>query len=208
MTATEDIDTVVRPRRRRLVGWIASAVAVAVCVALCLVYRPWLDPWWPTRHEAAALPTTCPSLLGLPAPQSSSPGPFTVPGDAGVTISGVTCEWGAQDHGFAPLDAKYSLYQRVGDNSGTDEAETASAAQITRYDGPSRGFSLGADTPVAGVGDDARVSNHGDVVVLVARKANVVLTLQYEAPDHEPEDQSQAKMTSSARALLDLVHVA
>lgn len=163
-------------------------------------------PWWPMRHEAAALPVTCPSLLGLPAPQSSSPGPFTVPGDDGVTLSGVTCEWGAQDHGFAPLYATYSLYQRVGDNSGTDEAETASAAQITRYRG-SQGFSLGADTPVAGVGDDARVSNHDDLVILVARKANVVLTLQYLVPDQEPQDQSQAKVTASARALLDLVHL-
>lgn len=99
------------------------------------------------------------------------------------------------------------LYPRAGNHSGTEEAGSAAATQVTRYLGPTQGSLLGADTPISGVGDEARISVHGSLVVLVARKANVVLTLQYDAAGHRTEDEARAATMSAARTLLGRVNL-
>ncbi len=183
-------------RRRWLLA--GGAAVVALGVALALTCRPWLSPWWPGRHEAATLPVACPPLPGLPA--AGMPTRTTGPGD----VEGADCAWGAAD-GFPPADARYSLYRRAGNSSGTEEAEHEAASRVTRYLGPEAGFTLGADTPVSGVGDEARISTHGSLVILVARRSNVVLTVSCNSSGREEKDQTQAVVTSYARTLLDVV---
>lgn len=185
-------------RRRRLLAWGAGTAVVVLGVALALSYRPWLSPWWPGRHEAVALPVACPPLPGLPA--AGMPTRSTGPGD----VDGADCAWGVAD-GFPPLDARYSLYRRAGNSSGTEEAEHEAASRVTRYLGPEAGFTLGADTPVSGVGDEARISAHGSLVILVTRKSNVVLTVSRTSSGDVEKDQTRTAVASYARTLLDLV---
>lgn len=191
-----------RPRRRALIAWLATAAVVVVGAALAFAYQPWLNPWWPTRHEAAALPSSCPDLPGMPAPSTGLPTPT-----AGENFVGADCQWGsAGSNEFPPLTARYSLFQRNGDHGAIEEAQLDAATRITRFQG-SQGYALGADTPVSGVGDEARITSHGSLVILVARKANVVLNLEYNASSKTDNAQIQAITASSARALLDLVNL-
>lgn len=183
------------PSRRWFVRGAALA-AVALVAALAVVYRPWLEAWWPGRHEAATLPGTCPQLPGLPA---GTPARLTGPGD----VEGADCVWA----GPAEVEAQYSLYRRTGTSSGTGKAEQEAASRVTRYHGPSAGYTLGADTPLSGVGDEARISAHGSLVVLVARKSNVVLVLDRTSAADEGTEQAEAAVVGYARTLLDLVEL-
>ncbi|SEB99443.1 hypothetical protein SAMN04489727_2170 [Amycolatopsis tolypomycina] len=60
---------------------------------------------------------------------------------------------------------------------------------------------------MSGVGDEARISAHGSLVVLVARKSNVVLVLDRTSAPGEGTDQAEAAITGYARTLLDLVEL-
>ncbi|MEU0535832.1 hypothetical protein [Amycolatopsis tolypomycina] len=188
--------TAAGPSRRRWFVRGAALAAVVLVTALAVVSRPWLEAWWPGRHEAATLPGTCPRLPGLPP---GSPARLTGPGD----VQGADCAWA----GPPEVEARYSLYRRTGNQSGTGKAEQEAASRVTRYDGPSAGYRLGADTPVSGVGDEARISAHGSLVVLVARKSNVVLVLDRTSAPGEGTDQAEAAITGYARTLLDLVEL-
>lgn len=177
--------------RRQLLTWAGAIIAaVLLGAAAVLIWAPWRTPVPPM---AITLPQTCPALLGLPAP-TDGPEAGTGPDNA----RDLNCSWGTPaSPGFPPVRARTTLYPTI------DEAKRQSASQITRYLGPTQGVSLGADTPIAGIGDDARVSDHDGYLVLVARKANVVLTLQYIAPpEHTDEDQDQAVLATAARTLL------
>lgn len=201
--ATADLVGSAVRSRRRLIGWGAVAAVSVLCVGLALVDQPWLDPWWPTRHEASALPDRCPALVGIPVPIDGRHGEIRDQNDTGI---GSECQWGAaQPQGFPELDAHYRLYRRVGNDSGTDEAQRAAAAQVTQNHGPQQGLTLGADTSLSGVGDEARISKHHSLIVLVARKSNVVLTLQYFVPVHVSDNDALAIAATSARELLALV---
>jgi hypothetical protein len=182
---------------RRVSVWGAALAVVVLGVALAVSCRPWLSPWWPGRHEAAALPVACPALPGLPAP--GSPVRLTGPGD----VEGADCVWG----GTPAVEAQYSLHRRAGNSSGTGEAEHDAASRVTRYQGPVAGFTLGADTPVSGIGDEARISAHGSLVILVARKSNVVLVVDCTSPAHDGTAHTEAVVTTYARTLLDLVEL-
>lgn len=185
------------PRWRRwLIGGAALAVVV-VGAASAVALRPWLSPWWPGRYEAATLPAGCPRLPGLP--DAGTPVRLTGPGD----VEGADCVWG----GSSAVEAQYSLYRRAGNTSGTGEAEQETASRVTRYHGPSAGYTLGADTPVRGLGDEARISAHGSLVTLVARKSNVLLVVNRTSAVHEGTDQAEAAVTGYARTLLDLVEL-
>ncbi len=176
---------------RRWFRWGASLAVVALAAALAVTWRPWLSPWWPGRHEAASLPAACPQLPGLPA---GTPAPLHGPGD----VEGTDCVW----TGPPEVEARYSLYRRTGNSSGTAEAEREAASRVTRYGGPSAGWTLGADTPVRGIGDEARISTHGSLVVFVARKSNVVLVVDCTSAGHAG---TEAVVTGYARTLLDSV---
>lgn len=166
-------------------------LAAAMCVAFTVVQL-----WSPTRHEATALPGVCPQLPRLPAP---SPGPPTPLHQRDA--DGADCTWGVPgSHEFPVLTAKFWLYHR-----GTEAAEHEAAQQVTRPQEAGNGRSLGADEPITGVGDEARVTDHGALIVLVARKANVVLTLEYAPHERGAADQNDA--ASDAKALLDLITV-
>ncbi|HET6706450.1 hypothetical protein [Amycolatopsis sp.] len=181
--------------RRRFVRGAALAVVILVA-ALAVVYRPWLEAGWPGRHEAATLPSTCPQLPGRPP---ATPARLTGPGG----VEGADCVWA----GAPEVEARYWLYRRTGTSSGTGEAEREAASRVTRYAGPSAGYTLGADTPLSGVGDEARISAHGSLVVLVARKSNVVLVLDRTSAPDEGTEQAEAAVTGCARTLLDLVRL-
>ncbi|WP_033294217.1 hypothetical protein [Amycolatopsis jejuensis] len=183
---------------RTRLGLAVLAAVVLLGAACAAGYRLWGDD----EPEAVALPGSCPALPGLPPARSSAPTPFTAPSATGATVHGSLCEWGRQDHGFPPLQAKYQLYGK----GRTQEAHESAAAQVTRQQGG--GSSLGADTPLPGLGDEARISAHDILVILVTRKANVVLTLQYRAPDDEPRTLSETTVEQSAQTLLDLVQTA
>jgi hypothetical protein len=171
-----------------LTGAITATVLLGA--AAVLIWAPWrTHP--PAPPMAVRLPTNCPALAGLPAPD----------GFGGGTGQGRTrdtdCEWGpGTSSGFPPVRATTILYSSI------NEAEQQSASQVTVFNGPTHGFSLGADTPIAGVGDDARISDHDGYFVLVARKANVVLTMEYIAPGNSEPDQQQAIIATAARTLL------
>ncbi|GAA3547996.1 hypothetical protein GCM10022222_34500 [Amycolatopsis ultiminotia] len=191
--------------RRKRLGLVALSAVLLGCAAVLAAERPWAGPADP---EAATLPASCPALAGQPPARYGVPAAFTAPAGPGSTIRGGLCEWGEPDHGSAPLQAKYRLYPRAGRQSGTEEAEHGAAALVTRNQGPGRGGTLGADTPLPGLGDEARISAHDILVVLVTRKANVVLTLQYRVPDDEPRQLSETRAESCARTLLDQIRTA
>ncbi|HEY4453151.1 MAG TPA: hypothetical protein VGN81_02465 [Pseudonocardiaceae bacterium] len=194
----------------RLLIWCGTVVAgMLLGAAGVLIWAPWHSAQSPTPTLAKALPTTCPALLGLPAPigaGSGGRGPHDEP-ETG-------CDWGEPiDGGFSPVMSTTTLYPTVA------AAQRASATEVTTFNGPTHGFSLGADTPIAGVGDDARISDHDGVIVLVARKANVVLSLQYmtfcSACDAERKsdgsgedsDRNKAVLAAAARTILGQVVV-
>ena len=177
--------------RRRVFMWTGAIAATALLgAAAVLIWAPWrTHP--PVPPMAVTLPTDCPVLTGLPAPDGFGGG-----NGPGATRN-TDCEWGpGTETGFPPVRATTTLYSSI------DEAKRQSAALITQFDGPKQGDSLGADTPIAGVGDDARISDHDGYFVLVARKANVVLSMDYIAPAHSDRDQDQAVLTTAARTLL------
>ena len=197
MTAFDETDeTPVRPRRRWLIWSGASIAAVLLGGAALVIWAPWRAPAAPI---VTALPTGCPALLGEPTPSAGSE---TGPGDA----KDADCSWGTStansnlvgptDAEQSPLTATTALYPTI------DEARSRSAAQVTVYEGPTHGYSLGADTPIAEIGDEARISDHDGLIILVARKANVVLTMQYYAPKGADADQSQALLATAARTIL------
>ena len=112
------------------------------------------------------------------------------------------CDWGTPEStGPSPVSARTTLYPTVA------AAQRASLAEVTTFQGPAHGFSLGADTPVVGVGDEARISDHDGYVVLVARKANVVLSLEYTAPDDTDPDLNESVLEAAARTVLGEVTV-
>ncbi|MGV9367927.1 hypothetical protein [Amycolatopsis sp. NPDC003731] len=178
---------------RRWLRWGAPLAVVALAAALAVTWRPWLSPWWPGRHEAASLPAACPRLPGL---AGGTPAHLSGPGD----VEGTDCVW----NGPPEVEARYSLYRRSGNSSGTREAEREAASRVTRYQGPSAGLTLGADTPVPGVGDEARISTHGSLVVFVARKSNVVLVVDCTSLGR---GEVEAAVTGYARTLLDSVEL-
>ncbi|MBE8521907.1 hypothetical protein ILP97_31220 [Amycolatopsis sp. H6(2020)] len=179
--------------RRRWLRWAAPLAVVALAAALAVTWRPWLSPWWPGRHEAASLPAACPRLPGLPA---GTPAHLSGPGD----VEGTDCVWS----GPPAVEVRYSLYRRTGNSSGTREAEREAASRVTRDQGPSAGLTLGADTPVRGLGDEARISTHGSLVVLVARKSNVVLVVDCTSAEGNG---TEAAVTGYARTLLDSIEL-
>ncbi|HEY4019263.1 MAG TPA: hypothetical protein VGM75_11285 [Pseudonocardiaceae bacterium] len=175
--------------RRRLLIWSgAIAATVLIGAAAVLMWAPWHRPAPPL---VTSLPNTCPALLGLPAPESQGGGTGT------GEVRDTQCHWGTPiDDAFSPVEATTTLYTTI------DAAQRASASQVTIYNGPTHGFSLGADTPIAGVGDDARISAHGDIITLVARKANVVLSLEYITPSGSSAADNQAILATAARTIL------
>ncbi|WP_206791298.1 hypothetical protein [Amycolatopsis sp. MtRt-6] len=183
-------------RWRRWFVWGVAPAVVVLVAALAVAHRPWLEAWWPGRHEAATLPSACPRLPGLPP---GSPARLTGPGG----VEGADCVWA----GSPEVEARYWLYRRTGTSSGTGEAQREAASRVTRYAGPSAGYTLGADTPLSGVGDEARISAHGSLVVLVARKSNVVLVLDRTSAPDEGTEQAEAAAIGDARTLLDLVEL-
>ncbi|WP_169514467.1 hypothetical protein [Actinokineospora enzanensis] len=187
-----------RPCRR--IVWTTVVAVVILAIAVALSYRPWLSPWWPTRHEAADLPTSCPTLPALPTP--GLPTRLT----ASDGTEGANCAWGTTD-GLPLLDAQYSLCRRVGNHSATERAKHETASRVTRPAAPNTSLTLGADTPVRDLGDEARISAHGSLVILVARKSNVVLTVHYYSPAQATDDQARTIAINTARALLDIVHI-
>ncbi|HEV3357358.1 MAG TPA: hypothetical protein VG247_11240 [Pseudonocardiaceae bacterium] len=197
MTAFDETDeTPVRPRRRWLIWSGASIAAVLLGTAALVIWAPWRAPAAPI---VTALPAGCPALLGEPTPSAGSE---TGPGDAkdadcswGTSIANSTLT-GPNDAEVSPLTATTALYPTI------DEARSRSAALVTVYDGPTQGLSLGADTPIAEIGDEARISDHDGLLILVARKANVVLTMQYYAPRGVDADQDQAVLATAARTIL------
>jgi hypothetical protein len=170
--------------RRRLLIWAGTITATALLGAAAMViWAPWHTP---TPPMAISLPATCPTLLGLPAPRQSA-----------GSARKIDCSWGTPvDDGFPPVQASTTLYPTI------YAAQHASATQMTTFDGPTHGYSLGADTPIAGVGDEARITDHDNLIILVARKANVVLTLRYLAPADVSPDQNQAVLATAARTIL------
>lgn len=179
--------------RRGWLIWSGTIVAAVLLGAAGLViWAPWRPPAAPI---VTALPATCPPLLGEPTPAS---GTGTGPGGARDT----DCRWGTPERDSdwnaqeSPLTATTTLYPTV------DEARRRSAALVTVYQGPTHGYSLGADTPIAEIGDEARISNHDGLIILVARKANVVLTMRYWLPKESDADQGQALLATAARTIL------
>ena len=175
----------------RLLLWSAAiAAAVLSAAAAALIWSPW-HASTPGPPLATALPTGCPDLLGVPGPKigGRQTGPNNLP-EYG-------CEWGPGIPGWtSPVVATTALYPTIA------AARQASLAQVTVFNGPTHGFSAGADTPIGGVGDDARITDHDGYLVLVARKANVVLTMDYTAPHPEYSQDNQAVLATAARAIL------
>lgn len=49
------------PRGVRVAWWVLLALTLVVGT---VVAKPWLEPWWPTRHEATSLPPACDLPVG------------------------------------------------------------------------------------------------------------------------------------------------
>jgi hypothetical protein len=180
----------------RLLIWSGTIVAAMLLgAAMVLIWAPWHTPA-PPLSLATALPKDCPALLGMPGPASmgGGTGPENEPQ--------INCDWGPPEStGPSPVNSTTTLYPSVA------AAQRASVAEVTIYQGPKQGFSLGADTPVVGIGDEARITDHDGYLVLVARKANVVLSIQYIAPDNTDPVGNESVLETAARTIINEVVV-
>lgn len=158
--------------RSRYRGGILRAGAIlAVIVGLVALDRPWLDAWWPTRHEAVQVPSAC-SIA------SSTPARLLLP-DATQAFK-TTRVWSTTEYDCTEttpdhyeIDVDVLVCHRAGTESGTEHAQLG-------IDGWREGGIT--STRVQGFGDVAyRISSH-DLVTsdsLAVRKANVVITVTY-----------------------------
>ncbi|WP_329234453.1 hypothetical protein OG417_27965 [Actinoallomurus sp. NBC_01490] len=179
----------VRAARHRL-GAVAAAGAVWVgCLALLTAMEaPWNDPSWPWRHEAGRLPGLC-AMFASTAHALLPPGDRTP--DADLLLLG-------------PIERQEGCTWRTGVvgtfsvGLGLTRKGPFESASATAHDGFRRtvaGARIPDRTaaPVRGLADEAREITDGTAGIglttadLIARRANVIVTVRLIAPTSVPD---------------------
>jgi hypothetical protein len=79
-----------RPRLSRRVGWtVLCATSGLLPAPTVFLTRPWLDPWWPGRHEVTRTPHAC----DIPGIEPIVPGLHKVAGHYSSKAQESTCTW-------------------------------------------------------------------------------------------------------------------
>ncbi|MGH3382778.1 MAG: hypothetical protein ACRDP6_49435 [Actinoallomurus sp.] len=178
----------------RVVWWVALVLTLVLGT---VVAKPWLEPWWPTRHEATSLPRACDLLRAdnqlVTAPISRETNESdALSADSFCTRNGAT--------GRIGLDL--SLTHRWSGKSGTRLAKR----QFTDA-------RLGGDEdlrPVRlpGLGDEAWEGTHTVAhttnVVLQVRRHNVKIQVNYDGD--LPDWQAPALVEALVRTVLPHIH--
>jgi hypothetical protein len=155
-------------------GALRTGAITAAIVGLVALDQPWLDAWWPTRHEAVRVPAAC-SIA------SSATARFLVPNATQAFT--VRRLWSATDYDCtetgpdqADVEVDVLVCRRAGSQSGTGHAQSGLEAW--------RGKDVTV-TRIRGFGDVAYRSSSHDVITsdsLAVRKANVDITVTYIGP--------------------------
>lgn len=186
----------VRTVPARGVRTFLAALLVVSAVLSTALSAPWLDPWWPTRHEATKLPRAC-DLIDAGTRDRLIPG-WTPPcaSNTGGNRS-VTADCTLRGRG-TELELQTALERRSGYHSGT-----RMAAREFVVDSPL----LPGAVPVAGLGDEAsrRTSVYQGVTMtrLLVRRGNVLVAVDYSAK--HPAAQLVAETDALARTVLSRI---
>jgi len=190
-----------RPPRVRT---LPDRVRVVWCVLLALtlafgtvITKPWLEPWWPTRHEATSLPHACDLLPAgnqlVTAPISNETSESdALSADSSCTRHGATGE----------IDLDLSLTRRWSGQSGTQRAKRQFTDTSLKSPMDLRPVRL------PGLGDEARESTHTVArttnVVLEVRRHNVEVEVDYDGD--LPGWQAPALVEALVRTVLPHIH--
>ena len=154
---------------RRLRAFLVLLLVLGVILSAALG-APWLDPWWPTRHEATRLPRAC-DLVDVATRDRLTPGwapPREYRDDVDYSAESDCTVKGAE----AELDVRTALERRNGLAGGTRIA----ADRFTVVEG---------SRAVVGLGDEASRTTsafHGtNRVYLLVRRHNVLVEVDYTA---------------------------
>ncbi|MGH3664304.1 MAG: PH domain-containing protein [Micromonosporaceae bacterium] len=196
---TPEPPAITEPVSQRAMRIVYSIPLVIVLAMTLFLTRPWLEPWWPGQHVATTLPHACAVTEDI-APQLVSNGVAEVNDhqqDSGAGDS--YCAW-RNRHGVS-LTVGIQLWDRASDQSAT-------ALAREDFDSEREYFFGGTPAPASGVGDQALRATDTDnsVVMLLARRANVIVKIRYTATG-KVDESSVDNVTAAARAVVDSVKV-
>lgn len=179
----------------RLVWWALPVLMLAVG---CVIGKPWLEPWWPTTHEATRLPSACGFLSGGSplVPQGHLRGSewrdYRPEADSDCTLTGETGD----------LDLDLVLYRRVRGRSGTRQAALRYAEKRSDTSAHPR------PVPVPGLGDDAwetALTSDGRTTAKISvRRHNVWFEVSYSG--ELPARTAIGELQALARTVVPRVH--
>jgi hypothetical protein len=201
-----DLDTLVAAAARPLTvtsrtRWRrVSYLLVPLLFVLVLIWseKPWLEPWWPARHEATSLPRACAVADHAAARRLVATPVLAERWHGDNYFHSSYCRWseGGQWWGLA---VTYDLRPRNGDDGGTEQA----AAELASS-GP-----LGGGEAMTGLGDQAyrRIIAKGRVygVELEIRRANMIVKVWYAA--RSPAGPVRAEAEALARRALSRIRL-
>jgi hypothetical protein len=167
------------PPLRRVPLWTMGAALLAAVLLAPLALglpEPWNQPWWPGTHQAMRAPDPC------AVPGAAARATLLGPADAAITRnhSGVTECVIRTD--AASLTVRYSVHQRLfGSGTGKARAYLTDMRLDARvpHAAPEPVGELGGDATVLANPPGTTADQDRSMVVLLARRANVVVEIRY-----------------------------
>jgi hypothetical protein len=177
------------------------AVSLAVLLVLSVVFwGPWLEPWWPTLHEARSVPKACdavdPATLTRLVP-GGPPVPGAMINDDKRGYVFTACAWvqsGAAANGSIWVDSLEVYLTLDRHTPGGDSGTGAARAEMART---TRGA-----TPIGGGAWLSVLSTHDAKIQL--RRANAIIVVDYQA-DNRSDTVTQAE--ALARAIATKINI-
>jgi hypothetical protein len=181
------------PRTVRTVWAVLLVVLLTVGV---VAWQPWLEPWWPTRHEATKLPRAC-ALLGPATIQAFVPNAQRDGDDRQESYGSIRTNCALRNESGSALDFDVELDHRTGTDSGSHNArELFSIKRAVESDVRPQNSTA---QPVSGLGDEAwqrlAAQDGRTSVDLLVRQSNVVIDL------HCRTERRSAQASSDAQAV-------
>ncbi|MDB1086938.1 hypothetical protein PJ985_05085 [Streptomyces sp. ACA25] len=171
--------------------WGAVSVVLLAFAATLPLDRPWTAPWWPGSGLAGDLPEPCASgteQVAALVPDAAAAGS----GYADLRTERRSCRWENEDR-LLHLEFRLHPWQGTGDDA-VGEARGVFAERREHADAEELHF-----------GDESYRDPLGDVRVTVeARRANVLVSLNYYAAEESPpltEEEKAALEQLAARAV-------
>lgn len=196
-------------RGMRITWWALLAIMLTAATWLA---RPWLEPWWPGRHEAASLPGACAVADEATARRLL---PDVHDAQERNRTYGIGSECSYRSRAGADLKVELLLLERSSSIGATGKARgdhlherRVSAEQAQRFADGHVGWTFEAQD-VTGIGDQAwrRIlvdTRDGRVDVrLFVRYANVLIEVDYDAD--RPENETIAAADELARRAVERI---